>query len=169
MTDQKDQIVLLKAFSQIKNLIDFRLVILGKGKNYNNLINYINKNHLKNKIRVLGYKKNPYPYIYKADIFVLTSKFEGLPNVLLEAQYLNKTIISSNCPTGPKEILSNGEAGFLFEVGNVRQLKNKIIFVCKKKNNKLLNQKKRFGLKSMQRFDFKKNMSLYEKLINKYL
>ena len=169
MTDQKDQIVLLKAFSKINNIINFRLIVLGKGKNYNILQNYIDENNLNKKIKLLGYKSNPYPYINKSDVFILTSKFEGLPNVLLEAQFLNKIIISSKCPTGPKEILLGGKAGFLFDVGNVNQLKNKIIYICNKKNIKLVNIKKKIGLNSIKRFSFEKNLKQYEKLINKYL
>ena len=78
---------------------------------------------------LIGYKQNPYPYLKKANAFILSSRFEGLPNVLLEAQYLKKIIISTRCPTGPKEILLNGKAGFLFDVGSVKQLENKILFV----------------------------------------
>ena len=63
----------------------------------------------------MGYK-NPFKYIKQANIFLLTSKFEGSPNVLVEAQYLKKYIISTNCPTGPKEILNNGKYGSLVKV-----------------------------------------------------
>ena len=56
--------------------------------------------------------KNPFPYILKSDLFILSSIFEGLPNVLLESLTLNRFIISSNCPTGPSEILSYGRVEF---------------------------------------------------------
>jgi len=169
MTDQKDQIVILKAFNKIKSKINFKLLVLGKGKNKELLKNYINKNNLSKNIKLIGYKKNPYPYIKKADIFILSSKFEGLPNVLIESQYLKKIIISTRCPTGPKEILLNGRAGFLFGVGNVEQLKNHIIFVTKKKNFKIIKKKTNIGFNSMHRFDFKKNINKYFFLIKKYL
>ena len=169
MTDQKDQMVILKAFNKIKDKINFKLLILGKGKNKELLKNFIKKNNLSKNIKLIGYKKNPYPYIKKADIFILSSKFEGLPNVLIESQYLKKTIISTLCPTGPKEILLNGKAGFLFRVGNVEQLKNHIIFVTKKKNFKIIKTKKIIGFNSMHRFDFKKNINKYFFLIKNYL
>ena len=57
---------------------------------------------------------------------MLTSLYEGLPNVLLEAQVLKKFIISSNCPTGPREILLNGKAGSLFKVGDYKKLSDLI-------------------------------------------
>jgi glycosyltransferase involved in cell wall biosynthesis len=169
MTDQKDQMLLLKAFNNIKNKLKFRLIIIGKGKNKILLKKYIHENNLNNNIKIVNYKKNPYPYLNKSDFFILSSKYEGLPNVLLEAQFLKKTIISTNCPTGPREILMNGKAGFLFEVGNVSQLEKKIIFVSQKKNLKLLKLKSNLGFKSMDRFDYKVNMNKYLKLVNRFL
>ena len=62
--------------------------------------------------------KNPYPIIKETDLFILSSRYEGLPNVLLESLALEKMVISSNCRTGPKEILLNGKGGLLFEVGD---------------------------------------------------
>ena len=70
----------------------------------------------------LKYQENPYKFIRSSDLFILTSKYEGLPNVLLEAMVLKKFIISSNCPTGPSEILNNGKYGFLFKVGDHKEL-----------------------------------------------
>ena len=169
MTDQKDQLLILKAFKNLKKKIEFKLIILGKGKNKKNLENYINQNQLKNNIKLVGYKKNPYPYLLKSDIFILSSRFEGLPNVLLESQFLNKIIISSNCPTGPREILLNGKAGYLFNVGDVKQLENKICYVTNKKNYNLIKNKIRLGYTSMRRFDYLKNMNLYLKEVKKFL
>ena len=93
MTDQKDQLLILKAFKNLKKKINYKLIILGKGKNKKILKSYINKNRLQNNIKLIGYKNNPYPYLLKSDIFILSSKFEGLPNVLLEAQYLKNNYI----------------------------------------------------------------------------
>ena len=67
-------------------------------------------------------------------MFILTSTFEGLPNVLLETLVLKKFIISSKCQTGPSEILLNGNGGLLFKVKNHKQLAKKIIFYTKNKN-----------------------------------
>ena len=169
MTDQKDQILLLKAFNNIKSKLKFKLIIIGKGKNKEKLKKYIKEKNLGKNIKIINYQNNPFPYLKKADIFILSSKFEGLPNVLLEAQYLKKPIISTDCPTGPKEILLRGKAGFLFNVGDVNQLEKNIIFVSKKKNSKLLKSKSNLGLRYMKRFDYKTNMGKYFKLINKYL
>ena len=89
------------------------MLLIGYGPKKNKIINFIKDNNLKDNVCVLKFKKNPFPYLKLADIFVLSSKYEGLPNVLLEALVLKKYIISSNCPTGPKEILDNGNYGSL--------------------------------------------------------
>ena len=83
-------------------------------------------------------------YLNQCDLFILSSKFEGLPNVLLEAQFLKKFIISTNCPTGPKEILLNGKAGDLIDTNSPKALTQKIINFHKDKKKKL--NKKKFYL-----------------------
>ena len=97
-------------------------------------------------------------------MLVLTSKFEGLPNVLLEAQVLKKFIISSNCPTGPKEILLKGNAGLLFEMKNFEELANKIQYF--NKNRLKLKEKISNGTKNINRFDYYKSLNKYLKVVN---
>ena len=99
--------------------------------------------------------------------FVFTSKFEGLPNVLLEALSLKKFVISTNCPTGPSEILLRGKAGYLFEIGNYKQLAKKILIHYKRqRRNKLMTN---YGYLSLSRYDYKKNCEKYFNLILDYL
>ena len=89
-----------------------------------------------------------------------------MPNVLLEALSLKKFVISSDCPTGPKEILNNGKYGYLFNVGNSEDLKNKILKYYKNKNkNKIIN----LGYRSLKRFDYEINCKKYFKIINNLL
>ena len=120
LTDQKNHIVQLKAMKYIEKKNNPNLTIIGKGYKEKYLKSYIENNNINKKVQLIGYKKNPFPYIVKSDILILTSKFEGLPNILLEAQYLKKYIISSNCSSGPKEILMNGKAGDLFNVDDYK-------------------------------------------------
>ena len=164
--DQKDQITFLKALNLIKHKIDFEAILIGKGNDEVMLKNFINKNKLKNKIKLVNFVENPYPILREAEILVLSSKFEGLPNVLLEAQVLKKFIISSNCPTGPREILLNGKGGLLFEIGNFKELANKIIYYNKnkKKLSKLIN----LGYRKLYRFDYDLNLKNYLELIKKF-
>ena len=128
-----------------------RLLILGEGDQKKNLLNYINKNNLNNIVKINKRTNNPYPFIRKSHILLLSSKFEGLPNVLLEAIALNKFIISSNCPTGPREILDNGKGGLLFKIENHKELSEKILFYKKKlqtlfKKNENMQEKDQYGL-----------------------
>lgn len=162
-TDQKDQLTLLKAFNLLKNKIKFEAVIIGKGVLKKKLSNYIKNNNLDNFVKLKNFVDNPFPLMKQTDLFILSSKYEGLPNVLLEATVLKKFIISSNCSTGPKEILLNGKGGYLFDVQNYQQLCKKIIFFNKNKKQslKLLN----YSYKNLKRFDFKDNLSKYYKLL----
>ena len=120
-------------------------------------------NKLKNKVKIINWQNNPYKYLKSADLLVLTSKYEGLPNILLEAVSLKKNIISTDCPTGPREILDNGKGGDLFRVGDFQQLSKKIILFSK--NQKKYNDKLKFAYKRLERFDYNKNLKLYLKEI----
>ena len=116
-------------------------------------------------VKINGRINNPYPLIKRSDILLLSSRFEGLPNVLLEALALNKFIISSNCPTGPREILDNGKGGLLFKVGSHEELSKKILIY--QKNYKLCLKKKKHAQKRSIRFDYEKNLNEYFNLFKK--
>ena len=161
-TDQKDHLTLLRAINLIKYKINFRLMIIGRGKNYLQMKDFINTNNLKSKVKILKFVENPFPYVKSADIFILSSKFEGLPNVLLEASVLKKFIISSKCRTGPSEILLNGKGGLLFSVENHKQLANKILFY--KKNRLLCERMRKKTYNKLTRFDKKINLEKYKNL-----
>ena len=166
-TDQKDQITLIRAINEIKNKINFELIIMGKGKNKKILENLIKDFKLSKKVKLLNFKKNPYPFLKQSNLFILSSKYEGLPNVLLESLALKKFIISSKCPTGPSEILDNGKGGLLFKCGKYKELAKQILYFSN--NQKTCNSKLKYALKRMSRFDYKINLLKYEKLINSYL
>ena len=167
LTKQKDQITILKALNILKKKINFRFLILGRGVEKYNLQKFINENKLNSSVKLRGFKKNPYPIIKQTDIFVLSSRYEGLPNVLLEAATLKKVIFSTNCPTGPKEILLNGKGGFFFNIGNHYELAEKINFYYK--NKKKFNSKINQTYNNLNRYDFKKNLQRYFSTIKPYL
>jgi glycosyltransferase involved in cell wall biosynthesis len=167
LTDQKDHITLLKAFKLIHKKLNPKLLILGKGIKYQFLKEYIKNNYLTKRVKLFGYTKNPYPIIKKSDIVVLTSKFEGLPNILLEAQYLKKYIISTDCPTGPREILSNGKFGTLIKIGDYKSLAHKINLFYK--NKKFLKKKIHNGYLSLNRFNYNVNCRKYLNLIERFI
>ena len=163
-TDQKDQLTLLKAVNRIKNKIKFNLLIVGRGIEKENLTNYIRENNLSKQVQLIDFQNNPFNLIKSSDVFILSSLYEGLPNVLLESQVLKRFIISSNCPTGPREILLNGKAGFLFDVRDHIKLSNLILNYSK--NKKILSKKISIGYKNLNRFDYNQNLKSYLKIIN---
>jgi glycosyltransferase involved in cell wall biosynthesis len=165
--DQKDPMTFLNALSIINNKLNFKALIVGRGILRNKMNIFIKKNKLEKKVKLLNFQDNPYKYIARSDLLVLTSKFEGLPNVLLEALSLNKFIISSNCPTGPREILDCGKGGFLFEVGNFQKLAKKIILF--NDNKRKYNKKLIFARGRLTRFSYKNNLNKYFKLIKNEL
>ncbi len=167
-TDQKDQLTLLKSVNKLRKIINFKLLIIGGGECLGKLKEYINKQKLNTNIKILNFKKNPYPYLKKADIFILTSKYEGLPNVLLEAATLKKNIISTNCPTGPKEILKNGKYGALCNVGDYNQISKKILYY-NSLNKRALNIISNNAYIALDRFDYKYNLNKYYFEIKKLL
>ena len=164
LVDQKSQITLLKAINKIKSLYELRVILIGRGVDYHKIKNYIKMKKISKLVKVF-YTSNPFPYIKQADLFILSSKYEGLPNVLLESIALKKMVISSDCPTGPKEILLNGKAGLLFKVGNYTELSKKIIFFIKNKTKckKMLNT----SIKKLDRFDYEVNLKKYLSLVKK--
>ena len=167
LTDQKDHLTLLRALHLLKkDKIKFTASIIGSGDKYKNLKEYIDKKNLKKEVQLLGYKPDGYKFMTKADVFILSSKYEGLPNVLIEAQQSNTPIISSNCATGPSEILMDGKLGSLYPVGDYKKLYKEIKDF--NFNKKKLIKKANLAIKYLKRFDKEVNCNEYYKVIKKY-
>ena len=158
---QKDQITILKA---IKDLNVF-LILIGYGSLENKLRNFINMNKMNHKVLILNKVTNPYPYFRKSNLFVLSSLYEGFPNVLVESITLNLPIISSNCNSGPSEILMNRSGNNLFKCKDHIELNKKI----KKyfKNNKILKKNNKKLFTGLSRFDKKKILRKYDEVFSK--
>ena len=165
--DQKDQVCLLKAINLIKKKINIRLILIGRGNHKNILEDFIKKNSLNKIVLLKNFNENPFPFIKSSDLFILTSKYEGLPNVLLETIALKKMIISSDCPTGPKEILDNGKGGLLFKVGKFKELANKINHYFK--NKKKMEKKIKYAFKRLDRFESNLNLERYLYFVKKIM
>ena len=164
-SNQKDHFCLIRSINLLKNKYkNIKVLLIGSGNKEKEILNYINELKLNKIIKILKFKKNPYPYIKKSNLFILSSNFEGLPNVLLEAITLKKFVISSNCPTGPSEILDNGNGGLLFNVGDHKALSKKIIYAIH--NKKKCNKKLLFAEKRLNRFEFSKNLLKYYNILN---
>lgn len=108
--------VLIKAFSRVVKAMDARVIILGEGSERGSLENLSAELGLTEKISFPGFQNNPYPFLFNADIFVLPSRYEGLPMAVLEAMACGLPIIAADCKSGPREILQNGRCGLLVPV-----------------------------------------------------
>ena len=117
----KDFPTLIKAFHSIKT-DSMRLMILGEGRERKELENLVQELGLEEYVSMPGFVENPYAYLAKASVFVLSSKCEGLPNVLIEAMACGTTVVSTDCPGGPYEILEGGKYGKLVPVGDIAKL-----------------------------------------------
>jgi len=122
LTRQKDFSTLIKAFAQVLEKLDCQLVIIGEGENRLELEQLISDLKLEKFVALPGFAENPYNYIKRASLFVISSAWEGLPFVLVEAMALGTPVVSTNCPSGPNEILKGGKYGDLVPVGEVAAL-----------------------------------------------
>ena len=119
----KDFETLIAAFAKTEQAYpDWRLKIYGQGKKRELLQELIEKLGQQNRIELCGVTKTPFLEMKKSRIFVLSTRYEGFPNVLCEAMYAGLPCISSDCEFGPSELIRDGENGFLFPVGDVDRL-----------------------------------------------
>lgn len=126
LTEQKGYGLLLENINRMKPLIPFYLTILGKGPLYENIKNYIQSNYLYNDISLMGFSDNPYSIIQKADGLILSSKYEGFPNVILEANYFGKPVFSNRCLGGINEIIKEGINGFTADFNHFNDFSSKL-------------------------------------------
>lgn len=113
---------LLSAFALIRKNRPLRLIILGEGDDRSKLQQQIEQLKVSGAVSMPGFQKNLYAWIAKADVFVLSSRWEGSPNVLTEALALGIPCVSTRCPSGPDETLQEGKYGPLVDVGDIRAL-----------------------------------------------
>ncbi len=118
MTAQKDFPTLVRAFGILAERRSCRLAILGDGEKKKELLAMAGRMGLNDRIRLPGYVMNPYQYMARADVFVLSSAWEGFGNVVAEAMALGIPVVSTDCPYGPREILMDGALGPLVPVGD---------------------------------------------------
>ena len=124
LTEQKDFPTLIRAFALLRKQLTCRLAILGEGRQRNTLQDLISELSLDGNVVLPGFQTNPYAWIARSSLFVLSSKWEGSPNVLTEALALGRPVVSTDCRSGPKEILHDGQYGELVAVGDHEELAN---------------------------------------------
>jgi glycosyltransferase involved in cell wall biosynthesis len=127
LTKQKDFPTLIKAFARIKEQRPARLLIIGEGEERSDLEALVRALGIEADISLPGYIDNPYAYMHRAAVFVLSSAWEGLPTALIEALACGCPVVSTNCPSGPAEILRDCTCGPLVPVGDIEALTDAVL------------------------------------------
>ena len=123
----KEHASLLMAFAQVLESRSARLAILGEGPERRNLIELTEQLGISQHVDLPGFHTNPFAYMSKSNVFVLSSRYEGLPTVLIEAMASGTPVVSTDCRSGPREILEDGKWGHLVPVGDWRAMSEAIL------------------------------------------
>lgn len=135
LTRQKDFTTLIKAVNIVRRKKEVHLLILGEGEERKKLEQLIEDLDMTEVVELKGFVQNPYKYMHRADVFVLSSLWEDAGHVLLEAAYTRTPIVSTRCPNGQEEFLDYGKAGELCEVGDVKGMADAILKVLNREND----------------------------------
>ena len=163
---QKDHITILKAINILKeNHKNFILILIGRGTQLKKLQNYIKINNLENYVEIYQNINNASQFYKMADLFILSSIYEGLGNVVVEALKHKCPVITSNCNAGPMEIINYGKYGDFFRVSDFKILSNKIANHLKNPNR--LKLKSISAKKYINKFSLEQNIKKFNELFSK--
>lgn len=140
---EKGHDILVKAFEKvIERIPNAHLYLLGKydAQNifYKEVVNYISEHGLIDKIHVVGFDSNPYRWISRCDCFVMPSRIEGLPNALVEAMYLGRPVVASECIPIVARMVKDGYNGYLVKTGRVNELAAAMVKALQLKNFRMI-------------------------------
>ena len=161
LTTQKDFPTLIRAFALVRKELPARLMILGEGRDRPKLEALVRELRLEEDVAMPGFVDNPYKFMKRASVFVLSSKWEALPTALIEAMACGCPVVSTDCPSGPAEILENGKWGHLVSVGDYEALAKAILSTI---NTPVKNAEDR-----AREFSLEKAVSEYVKLLYQLL
>lgn len=142
LTKPKDYPTLIKAFGIVEKRTPCKLIILGEGEKRKELEELVKELGLEGKVDMPGFVENPFAYMARASVFVLSSLWEGLPNVLIQAMVCGTPVVATDCPNGPREILDGGRYGVLVPPADSEKLSEAILKEIEGKNGKNTNTKK---------------------------
>lgn len=158
LTAAKNYTLLLEAFKEARAKREMKLVLLGDGEERETLESKVRSLGLEGDVSMPGFVENPWAYMAKADIFVLSSKWEGLPTVLVEALALNMKVVSTDCEFGPRELLQDGKLGWLCPPGDAHELAATIL-------KALREEKKSVSLEDLAAFNLEVAVRRYKALL----
>ncbi|ULR40554.1 glycosyltransferase [Thermus sp. NEB1569] len=154
LTEEKDFPTLIRAFALVRAQRPARLMILGEGELRPQLEALVHELGLQDDVALPGFVENPYAYMARAAVFVLSSRWEGFGNVLVEAMACGTPVVSTDCPSGPREILDHGKYGRLVPVGDVKSLAESILKTMDEPPYRDLSRVAEFTLeKSLERYE----------------
>ena len=164
---QKNYPIMIKALSLLKESIDFHMYILGKGELENEIKQQICDEGLMDRVTMVGFQANPYKFFSRSKVFVLTSDWEGFGHVIVEAMTCGTAVISTDCPYGPNEIITNHENGILVPIGDYRKLSQEIgaLLLDDSKRKRIIEN----GKKRAQDFSMKRIVREYETLFKRII
>jgi glycosyltransferase involved in cell wall biosynthesis len=116
---RKDFTTLIRAFAEVRRARPCRLMILGRGRRKDALVALASELGVSNDVALPGFVTNPYPIMSRSSLYVLSSRWEGMPVALIEALACGTPVVATDCPSGPREVLGNTEASSLVPVGAV--------------------------------------------------
>lgn len=157
LTKPKDFPTLIRAFALVRQQRPVRLMILGEGEERPELERLIRELGLEEDVALPGFVQNPYPYMKRAAVFVLSSRWEGLPTVLVEAMAIGTPVVATDCPSGPREILQDRQWGCLAPVGDSASLAECILYT--------LNHPRRVPETILERFLLQAVLEEYHSLV----
>ncbi|MGB9803989.1 glycosyltransferase [Desulfofundulus sp.] len=155
--------VLIRAFANISPQMDVRLIIIGDGEERPALQHLIDQLGLNERIVILGFQDNPWKYMARADLFVLSSLTEGLPNVIGEAMALGLPIIATDCSAGIREYINDDKVGLLVSPGDPKALASGILRLLT--NEQLRKELSRRSVERATYFDLSPAVQRYESLL----
>ena len=161
LAPQKNFETLIKAFSLVRKKVEAKLVILGEGPERGKLESLVEELGLNDDVRMPGFVESPYKYMKHSNVFVLSSRWEGFGNVIVEALALGVPVVSTDCPSGPAEILENGKWGRLVPVGDPKALAEAIL--------EAMNDERGKGIERAKEFTLEKIASQYLELVQSIL
>ncbi|KQN00899.1 hypothetical protein ASE85_09820 [Sphingobium sp. Leaf26] len=133
MEPQKNFSLLIRAFARVRAQMPARLVILGDGGERDMLAALVAQMGLQDDVALLGFVPNPHAYVAKATLMVLSSDFESLANVVIEAMAVGTPVVATDCPSGPAEALNRGQCGTLVPVGDLEGMSAAMLDVLREK------------------------------------
>jgi len=153
---------LIRAFSLVRKQTQCKLMLIGQGEEKVNLEKLAKSLRIKEDVIFLGYQDNPYKFLSNSDVFVLSSLWEGFGNVIIEAMACGVPVISTRCPSGPDEIITDGINGLLIPVGDANAIAETILKLLK--DEPLRKRLAEAGRKPAEDFKVEKMVAEYERV-----